>query len=179
MLALALALALALLASDGAQRTHADAKSAKASPAADLSFAELFDGGPGPLRPSERLLSLAGRRVRMVGFMAHMEDPPAGAFWLVPRPVACDESGGGVGDLPPDAVRVVVRSAAGTPVGFVPGALAVTGLLELGNAADAEGHVSALRIVLDRPADLRPRASSRRPASAPTSSRSTTQEVSR
>ncbi len=141
--------------------------------ATDLAFSELFERATGPLRPSGKLRSLHGRRVRLVGFMARMEDPPDGAFWLVPRPVECDESGGGSGDLPPDAVRVVVRSAAGRPVPFVPGALAVAGVLQLGNAADAEGRVSALRLVLDRADDLRP------PGARRSSPRSTTQEVTR
>jgi len=168
-------LAAALVIAASPDRTSTVARASTPPHASDLSFAELFEGGSGPLRPSEKLLSLAGRRVRLVGFMARMEEPPTGAFWLVPRPVECDESGGGVGDLPPDAVRVVVRSRAGKPVPFVPGALAVTGLLEVGNADDDDGHVSALRIVLDRPEDLRPR---RARAAAPSPSR-TTQEVSR
>ncbi|HEX9050044.1 MAG TPA: hypothetical protein VF841_05870 [Anaeromyxobacter sp.] len=173
---LATALALFLPAAAPAA-TSAPARGAAASAGpADLSFAELFDAGPGALGPSEKLLALAGRRVRLVGFMAHMETSPVGAFWLVPRPVECDESGGGVGDLPPGAVRVVVRSAAGKPVPFVPGALAVTGRLEVGNAVDADGRVSALRILLDRREDLRPRGAAARTAPSP---RSTSQEVNR
>jgi hypothetical protein len=117
-----------------------------------LRFSELLEHAGEALRPSSRAAALAGRRVRLDGFMARMEDPPRGGFWLVPRPLECDESGDGTGDLPPDAVFVVVRSAAGREVAFRSGALSVTGILELGPRADGQGRVSSIRIVLDGPA---------------------------
>ncbi len=144
----------------GSSTVAASPAQARGAPA-ELAFASIFESAPGPLRPSERLVALAGQRVRMVGFMARLEDPPKGAFWLVPRPTECDESGAGIGDLPPDAVRVVVRSASGKPISFVPGALAVTGVLEVGNLADEDGRVSAVRVVLDRPSDMRPHAAAK------------------
>ncbi len=116
-----------------------------------LPFAELLEPTGDALRPTTRAAALAGRRVRLDGFMARMEDSPRGGFWLVPRPLACDESGGGTGDLPPEAVFVVVRSAARRAIAFRPGALSVTGVLELGPRADADGRVSSIRVVLDRP----------------------------
>jgi hypothetical protein len=126
--------------------------------AAPLAFRDFFEATPRELRPSGKLLALEGRRVRLVGFMAQMEQPPRGGFYLTPRPVFCDEAGGGTADLPPESVRVVVRSSPNQPIAFAPGALEVTGVLELGNRGDQEGRVSAVRLVLDRPEDLPKRA---------------------
>jgi hypothetical protein len=83
--------------------------------------------------------------------MAELEDPPRGAFYLTARPVRCDEGGGGTGDLPPDSVLVIARSATGQELPFYPGAIEVTGVLELGSAADDAGRPSSFRITLDRP----------------------------
>ena len=81
-----------------------------------LAFTEFFDASGTELRPSERLLALAGQRVKLVCFMAKMEVAPKGAFYLTPRPVSCDEEGGGTADLPPEAVCVLVRSSAGKEI---------------------------------------------------------------
>ncbi|HEX7476387.1 MAG TPA: hypothetical protein VF331_01135 [Polyangiales bacterium] len=116
--------------------------------AAQLGFAELLAPGAG-LRLSDKALSLDGKRVRMSGFMARMELPPAGGFYLVPHAVSCDEAGGGSADLPIESVLVLSRSAQGRPVSFIGGALEVTGILQTGNQADADGRVSALRLLLD------------------------------
>jgi hypothetical protein len=124
-------------------------KSAAALPDAErLELRELLDPGP-VLKPSAKATSLTGKRVRMVGFMAQMELPPKGGFYLVPRPLHADEAGGGTADLPPQSVLVVSRSTAGQTVPFIRGALEVTGILELGNRADADGRVSAIRLILD------------------------------
>jgi hypothetical protein len=117
-------------------------------PAQPLEFAEFFEPGAG-LRPSQKLRSLAGQRVRLVGFMAQLELPPTGAFYLVPRPVRCDEGGAGTADLPPETVLVLSASSAGQVVPFLSGALELTGTLELGNQPDSEGRVSAFRLRLD------------------------------
>ena len=68
-----------------------------------------------------------------------------------PGPVRCDEGGGGTGDLPPDSVLVIARSATGQELPFYPGAIEVTGVLDLGSAADDAGRPSSFRITLDRP----------------------------
>ncbi len=120
---------------------------------ASLEFRELLEPGP-KAEPSEKVRGLKGKRVRIIGFMAHMEDSPRGAFYLVPRPLHCAEDGAGTGDLPPAAIRVVVRSSAGEEIPFYPGTVSVTGILDLGHQADDEGRASFFRILLDRPADL-------------------------
>jgi hypothetical protein len=118
---------------------------------APLAFSEYFRTGTARLEPSAKLLSLDGQRVRLTGFMAHMEDGPPGAFYLASRPVECDEGGAGTGDLPPDAVLVVVPWASGAEIPFLPGPLEVVGVLQLGPATRADGAPARIRIVLDRP----------------------------
>ena len=119
-----------------------------------LSFKEFFEGVDGGLTPSSRLLRLNGRRVRLVGFMAQMESPPLGAFYLCPRPISCDEEGAGTADLPAESVLVIVGSQRGKVMPFTPRALEVTGILEVGNRQDADGRVSFIRLVLDGPDEL-------------------------
>jgi len=125
-----------------------------------LELGELVRPGAKP-GPSAKARALQNQRVRLVGFMVQLEDPPRGAFYLAARPVRCDEGGAGTGDLPPDAVRVVVRSAAAEEIPFYPGAVEVTGVLVIGAETDDEGRPSYFRLILDRPEDLA------RPASVP------------
>lgn len=132
------------------------AKPAPAVPVS-LAWAEFFQTAPrGALVPSAKLLALHNRRVRLVGFMAQMEAPPRGAFYLCARPVFCDESGGGTAELPPETVRVWVRGAADRAVPFDNRPLQVTGVLQVGREAGAGGQVSFIRLLLDRPQDFAP-----------------------
>lgn len=94
--------------------------------------AMLKESGRG-LEATENLRKLDGHRVRLKGFMAQMEEPPKGGFWLVPRPVFQDESGGGTGDLPPNSVYVIVRSSPNKSISYLPGSITVTGTLKLSN----------------------------------------------
>jgi hypothetical protein len=119
-----------------------------------LAFGEFFAPSSTELKPSDRLLALAGQRVKLVGFMAKMEIAPKGAFYLTPRPVSCDEEGGGTADLPPEAVYIVVRSSAGKEIAHTPRALEVTGLLEVGYHVEEDDRVTHIRLLLDRPQDL-------------------------
>ena len=123
-----------------------------------LDFSEILEPGPRGFHLSSRLREWAGRRVRMVGFMPRMEIPPRGAFYLCPRPLVVDESGSGTADLPPNAVRIIVRSAAGQEYSFIPGPLEVTGILEIGRREEDDGSVSSVRLILDRPEDAAPSA---------------------
>ena len=117
-----------------------------------IAFSQFFDPAPSRrgLKPSARLLSLEGRRVRIVGFMAQMEMPPKGGFFLCSQPVFAAEGGGGTADLPPDAVLVVVSSASGKELELVRGPIEVTGVLEIGSREDEDGRVSRIRIILEK-----------------------------
>lgn len=119
-----------------------------------LAFGDFFETSSQELKPSVRLLALSGQRVKLVGFMAKMEVAPKGAFYLTPRPVACDEEGGGTADLPPEAVYVVVRSSSGQEIPHTPRALEVTGRLEVGYHVEPDDRVTHIRLLLDRPQDL-------------------------
>jgi hypothetical protein len=135
------------------RQTRGSSASAPSAPnsAAVLSFKEFFEASPRELKPSEKLLSLNGKRVRMVGYMARMERMVPGAFYLVPHPVTCDEEGAGTSDLPVENVLVLVRSAKNREIAFIPRPLEVTGILEVGNREEEDGRVSAIRLTLDGP----------------------------
>lgn len=120
---------------------------------ASLAFSEFFRPGAGGLQPSARLLALDGKRVRITGYMARLEEGPAGAFYLASRPVDCDEGGAGTGDLPPDAVLVLVPWASGAEIPFLPGPREVVGVLHLGPATRADGTPARIRIALDSPTE--------------------------
>jgi hypothetical protein len=119
-----------------------------------LAFADFLEASSPEPRLSRRLLELSGQRVKLVGFMAKMEVAPKGAFYLTPRPVSCDEEGGGTADLPPEAVYVMVRSSAGEEIPHTPRALEVTGLLDVGYRVEQDERVTHIRLLLDRPQDL-------------------------
>lgn len=119
-----------------------------ARPATPLALRELLDPGP-KLQPSSKARSLEGQRVRIAGFMAKMEEPLKGSFYLVPRPMSLDESGAGTGDLPLEAVLVLVRGSENETIPHLPGALEGIGILEIGNHADPDGRVSNFRLRLD------------------------------
>jgi hypothetical protein len=118
------------------------------SQAARLEFTELLERGP-KLQPSARVLGLNQKRVRLVGFMAQMEEPIKGGFYLVSHPMSLDESGAGTGDLPLDAVLVLIPGAEGRVIPQMQGALEGMGTLEVGNRSDADGRVSNFRLILD------------------------------
>jgi hypothetical protein len=114
----------------------------------DLARTVVVDGGTSRVAPE--LEQLAGHRVRAVGFMVRMEEPSPAAFYLARRPTEADESGGGTGDLPPDAVRVEVPWFS-REIPHRQGPVEVIGTLEIGRTEDALGRVSWIRIVMERP----------------------------
>lgn len=115
-----------------------------------LSFGDLFAQGA-ELRPSPRVEQLAGKRVRIDGFMAHMEQAPKGAFWLCRAPLEIDEGGAGTGDLPVESVLVVLTPPSDRQVPPLRGPLRVEGKLEVGRKEAPDGTLSLFRIVLDAP----------------------------
>ena len=129
-------------------------ETASRPPATPLSFKEFFEPGKKELNPSAKLLSLNGKRVRLIGYMANTEEGFKGGFYLCPRPVFSDEGGNGDADIPPESVFVVLRSATGKEVAHKPMALEATGILEIGPKTDEDGHVTRIRLVLDKPDPL-------------------------
>src|SRR5262245_49950347 len=121
------------------------------STATSIEFRESFEAEASDLKPAAKRLGLNGRRARLVGFMAQMEQPPSGAFYLCPMPVYADESGGGTADLPVGSVRVIVRSAKGKKIPFIARPIEVMGILEVGARAEEDGTVSSVRLILDAP----------------------------
>ena len=139
--------------------------------AAPLAFKDILVPTDKELKPSAKLLALAGKRVRIVGFMIDQEEPTKGTFYLWKRPVFNDESGAGIGDVPPDAILIVVRGAKNAVINHASRPLAVTGILEVGPHTEENGASSMLRILLDRPQDIP--ASEKQPAEVKHSSSAT------
>lgn len=123
---------------------------------AELKFRDFFvmPVGPRGLEMNARVLALAGRHVRIVGYMAQQEAPHPGFFMLTPVPVNVAEASDGMADdLPPATLFVHLPSAqADTVVAHQSGLLAVTGMLSVGARNEADGRISMVRLQLDEPA---------------------------
>lgn len=120
---------------------------------ASLKFGEFFimPVGPKGLEPTGKLLSLDGRRVRLVGYVVREETPVPGRLLLSPLPVSVgDEDESLADDLPPTAVFVHLQDAKGRAAPYISGLLKLTGTLEVGAREESDGRVSAVRLVLDR-----------------------------
>lgn len=116
----------------------------------ELSFKDMLSSSSRGLSPTPALEAANGKRVRILGFMARLEDSPKGGFWLCPNPVFQDESGAGSGELPPNAVYVVVRGAGTKPVAHLAGRLAVSGVLQI------KKETPRLVLTLDSPKEIAP-----------------------
>lgn len=114
----------------------------------DLKFSELIAVEKGELKHTAKAVQANGRRVRLTGYMAHMETAGKGGFWLTKRPVFQDESGAGTGELPPNAVYVTVRNAKNEAVTFINRPITVTGVFKIAKTAPQ------LSLVLDTAKDL-------------------------
>lgn len=115
-----------------------------------LDLARLYVATPAGAQVAPEVSALGGQRVRVVGYMARMEDEvPRGCLYLARAPVETEEGGGGTGDLPPGTLRVEIPRLAGEEIEWVPGPLEVTGVLQVGRAEDEAGRVSWLRVVVD------------------------------
>ena len=122
------------------------------SGATDLKFREFFKLpiGPRGLEPAEKLTSLAGKRVRLIGYMARQETPTPGFFVLSPLPVSLgDEDESLADDLPASVIYVHFTAPENRPLPYYSGLLRVTGTLSLGAFEESDGHVSSVRLQLD------------------------------
>ena len=118
----------------------------------DLKFHEIFKlpVGPRGLEPSNKIIGLNGKQVRMVGYMANEEHPTPGLFILSPLPVNMgDEDESFADDLPASAVFVHMGTANNNVVPYLPGLIKLTGVLQFGAQQEPDGRISTVRILLD------------------------------
>jgi len=143
-----------------AQRPEAKAKetapSLPAPPAGvtELKFNEFFVNPVGArgLVLTEKLKSLDGQRVRILGFMARQDEATPGKFLLAPLRVQLqDHDSKFADDLPPSTVYVSVSGSRDQPVPYTPEPLLLTGTLSVGNREETDGRISIVRLTLDSP----------------------------
>ena len=119
--------------------------------ATDLKFNEIFKlpVGPRGMEPSEKLLSLDNKRVRIIGYMAKQESPIPGLFILSPLPVNMgDEDDKFADDMPANSVFIHLNDS-NVVAKYVPGLINLSGVLSVGNTNEADGRISYVRIQLD------------------------------
>jgi hypothetical protein len=119
---------------------------------ADIKFREFFKMPIGPLglEPTEKLLGLNGKRVRIFGYMVNAEEPSVGPFILAPLAVSmAEKEDGPADDMPATTIFVHIENGGGQIVPHVPGLLKLTGILGLGNREEPDGRVSAVRLQVD------------------------------
>lgn len=121
--------------------------------ASDLSLKEIFKLPIGSLglEPTQKVRSLAGKRVRLFGYMVHEESPVNGRMLLAPLPVQLSEvADGPADDLPPATVFVhLPPQDALRRVAHRPGLWVLEGILEVGDREESDGRISYLRLLLD------------------------------
>src|SRR5262249_11984996 len=122
----------------------------------ELRFGEMFKlpVGPRGLEPTEKLLSLNSKRVRMLGYMVRQEEAVAGSLILSPLPVSApDPEDGPADDFPPQIVFVHLPAPLGAEVvRWMPQLLVFEGTLELGAREERDGRTSTVRLNAELPA---------------------------
>lgn len=110
-----------------------------------------FPVGPLGLEPTQKLLALKDKRVRVTGYMVKEEEPSAGLMMLTPLPVSlAEKEDGPADDLPPATLFVHLPSAdKNKPIAYRQGLWQLTGTLKLGNQEEANGRRSYTRLILD------------------------------
>jgi len=121
----------------------------------DLKFGDFFKRPVGPrgLEVTPLLRSLDGRRVRIVGYMVRQDSTlgVTGLLVLAPLPVTMgEEDESFADDLPASAVYVHLAEAQQAQrLPHMPGLMALTGILQIGAAAEPDGRRSMVRLLLD------------------------------
>ncbi|HYN53790.1 MAG TPA: hypothetical protein VES38_03715 [Methylotenera sp.] len=118
---------------------------------ADIKFSELFKTPVGArgMEPTEKLISLNNKRVRIVGYMAKQETPTPGLFIVSPLPVNMgDEDDKFADDMPANSIFVHLDNP-NVLVGYVPGLINLIGVLSVGNAHEVDDRISYVRVKLD------------------------------
>lgn len=127
------------------------AASLPADPAPRLGLNEFYKlpVGPKGLEPTDKLLSLQGKRVQVQGYMVREEDASPGLLMLTPLPASLAELADGPSDYLPPAtlfVRLPAENAAGV-VAYRPGLWNVAGTLDLGARPEINERISYVRLL--------------------------------
>lgn len=120
----------------------------------ELKFNEFFRSpiGPRGLDFTDKLRSLDGRRIRILGYMARQAKPVDRCFLLAPIPLTLNEiEYGHADDLPATTLHVFTTEEAPAQTPYTPGPLLLTGKLSIGNRLEADGRTSTVRLFLDPP----------------------------
>lgn len=133
---------------------HTVAPTSAATAPVDLSFRDFYrmPVGPRGLEPTEKLLGLDGRRVRIEGHVVQEEDSLPGLFLMTPTPVALAERADGPADYLPGAtvfVHLRADDAQQKYLTYRPGLWTVVGTLELGGREEPDGRFSYIRLIVD------------------------------
>jgi hypothetical protein len=117
----------------------------------ELKFNEFYKMpiGPKGLELTPKLLSLLGKKIRIVGYMAKTEPAIPSMFILSPVPVEMgDEDEKLVDDLPPNALFVHMNDKQ-LMLPHIEGLINITGVLRAGSFTEPDGHISTFQLVLD------------------------------
>ena len=120
----------------------------------ELKFNEFFVSpiGDRGLRFTDKLRSLDGKRVRVLGYMARQEQPVPGMFLFNAIPVRLNEEHYGLADdLPAATLFVSLPKNRDQVVPHTPGLMFLTGTLSVGNREEADGRISTVRLALEVP----------------------------
>ena len=118
----------------------------------DVKFGEFFKMPVGPrgLEPTEKLLALNGKKIRLVGFMVRQDVPTKGMFVFAPMPLELGDADESLSDdLPPSTVFVHIATPAQADIAYIPAMIKLTGTLQIGAQNETDGHVSSIRLLLD------------------------------
>lgn len=168
---------------------------------AELKFQDFFQVPVGPrgLELTDKIKSLDGKRVRILGFQvveavsvcnadpraslpaarakAMIEASVPGRMLLTATQQVMDFNHYGLcDDLPPQVLFVTVPEYFGQPVPHTPGPMLLTGTLSVGNKQEPDGRISVVRLTLDpraKAVDAQP-SPTLPPEAAPASTKTTT-----
>lgn len=122
---------------------------------AELKFADFYrlPVGSRGLEYTDRLVSLSGKKVRVLGYMVRQSKPVPRTLLLSPVPMTLHEDEYGFcDDLPPQILHVLTPETEPPDVPFTPGVLLLIGRLDIGPRQEPDGRVSHVRLFLDPPA---------------------------
>ncbi|RYD37733.1 MAG: hypothetical protein EOP85_17385 [Verrucomicrobiaceae bacterium] len=121
-----------------------------------LGMLEIFKtpAGPNGLEYTERTQALAGKKVRIPGYMVRHAHADPKLFLLAPSAMVLNQSEFGIADdFPPYGIHVVTSPPEGKAANYQREELLLLGTLELGPHTELDGRISHVRLKLDHALD--------------------------